>query len=163
MSSGRKITIENHLSEEEIDGLLKEFKQSYMIYRRLLFLKSLKSNFNIKEASNLLGIRRETGSRWLKLYNEQGFDGLIPNYENCGRKPFLTKKDLNKLKEIISSSEEKLTLKTVGKIIKDKFGVDYSEKQVWVIVREKLGFNYGKPFLNYSNKPENPEEDLKKT
>lgn len=163
MKSGRKIKIENHLNENDIEDLLNEFKQYYATYRRLLFLKLLMKGETIKYASEILGIRRETGSRWLKQYNKEGFGGLSPNYENCGRHSLLIKEQKQELKKILSDPEKNYTIKDAHKIIKDKFGIDYSIKQVWVITREQLGLNYGKPFIKYSNAPENPEIELKKT
>ena len=50
----------------------------------------------------------------------------------------------------------------MGNLIEEKCGITYSEKQVWVITRQKLNLNYGKPFTQYNTRPENPEEDLKK-
>lgn len=45
---------------------------------------------------------------------------------------------------------------------KDKYGVDYSYKQVWVITREKLNLNYRKPYLKFNEAPEDAEEQLEK-
>ena len=47
-------------------------------------------------------------------------------------------------------------------IQKREIQIKYSEKQVWVITRQKLNLSYGKPFTQYNTRPENPEEDLKK-
>jgi transposase len=35
-------------------------------------------------------------------------------------------------------------------------------KQAWKIMRVKLGFNYGKPFLKYKERQENYKEEFKK-
>jgi len=163
MASGRNIEIKNHLDANEVENLLNEFKVYYTLYRRLIFLKLLMKGETVKFASEILGIRRETGSRWLKEYNEKGFDGLMPNYGNCGRHSLLTDKQKQELKKILSNPEETYTLKDAHNIIKEKFGVDYSTKQVWVITRKELGLNYGKPFIKYSEMSETPELDLKKT
>ena len=66
------------------------------------------------------------------------------------------------MNEIITGNEEKYNLKDVRNLIKEKYGITYSEKQVWVITRQKLNLNYGKPFVKYNTRPKNPEEDLKK-
>ncbi|MCC7553753.1 MAG: helix-turn-helix domain-containing protein [Methanobacteriaceae archaeon] len=152
MSRGRNISIEDHLDIDYINDLLSEYKKSYMIYQRLLFIKMLKEGKTVKDASEFLNVNRASGSRWLKLYNEKGFEGLIPNYDNCGRNCYLTNEQKEELKQIISNSDENYTLKRIQKLIKEKFNIEYSEKQVWVIVREKLGFNYGKPFTKHSKK-----------
>jgi transposase len=139
MKSGRKFKIENHLSLDEINELLKKFKEPHMIYQRLILLKLLNNGKTIKEASEFIGVRRETGSRWLKRYNENGVEGLMLDYKNCGRHSFLTDEQKRDLKEILSKLEKNYTLKDAKKIIKDNYGIDYSEKQVWVIIREQLG------------------------
>lgn len=163
MASGRKIEIKNHLNANDVEDLLNEFKVYYTLYRRLIFLELLLKGETVKFASEILGIRRETGSRWLKEYNEKGFDGLMPNYGNCGRHSLLSIEQKQELKEILSNPEKNYTLKDAHKIIKEKFGIDYSIKQVWIITRKELGLNYGKPFIKYSKMPETPELDLKKT
>ena len=163
MKSGRKIQIKNHLEINEVENLLSEFKIYYIIYRKLIFLKLLMKGETVKFASEIIGIRRETGTQWLKKYNKDGFEGLMPKYENCGRHSFLTVQQKEELKEILSNPEKNYTLKDAHRIIKEKFGINYSIKQVWVITRKELGLNYSKPFIKYSEAPEIPELDLKKT
>ena len=109
-----------------------------------------------------LMFQEKTGERWVKQYNEKGVDGLFSNYSNCGRKSYLTDQQLKELKEIITGNEEKYALKDVQNLIEENYGISYSEKQVWVITRKKLNLNYGKPFIKYNTRSENPEEDLKK-
>jgi len=163
MKSGRKIQIKNHLDINDVENLLSEFKIYYTIYRKLIFLKLLMKGETVKFASEIIGIRRETGSKWLKEYNKEGFEGLVPKYENCGRHSLLTAQQKEELKEILSNPEKNYTLKDAHRIIKEKFGITYSIKQVWVITRKQLGLNYSKPFIKYSETPENPELNLKKT
>jgi len=162
MSSRRKIEIEDHLSVDEVDGLLNEYKIYYTLYKRLIFLKLLMKGETIEFTSEFMGIHKETGFRWLKRYNEEGFEGLVPKYGNCGRHSLLKDEEKEELKRILSDPKKNYTVKDAHRIIKDKFGIDYSIKQVWVITRKQLGLNYGKPFIKYSKTPENPELDLKK-
>ena len=42
------------------------------------------------------------------------------------------------LKNKITGNEEKYDLKKVKKLIKEEFGIEYSNKQVWVITRKKI-------------------------
>ena len=53
-------------------------------------------------------------------------------------------------------------LKDAQKYIYSNFHINYSYKQAWEIMRVKLGFNYGKPFLKYKERPENYKEEFKK-
>ena len=101
-----------------------------------------------------INISRKTGERWVKQYNENGVDGLFSNYSNCGRKSYLNDQQLKELKKIITGNEEKYNLKDVRNLIEEKYGITYSEKQVWVITRQKLNLNYEKPFIQYKTHPE---------
>lgn len=154
--------IEKHLKISEIEEMLKEYKEYYNVYRRLLLIRMVATGETIVKASKNLNISRKTGERWVKQYNKYGVDGLFSNYSNCGRKSYLTNAQLQELREIITGNEKNYNLKDVHDLIEDKYGVNYSEKQVWIITRKKLNLNYGKPFIKYNTRPENPEDDLKK-
>ena len=154
--------IEKHLELSEIAEMLKEYKKYYNVYRRLLVIHMVANGESIAKASKNINISRKTGERWVKQYNENGVGGLFSNYSNCGRKSYLTDQQLKELKEIITGNEEKYNLKDVSNLIEEKYGITYSEKEVWVITRQKLNLNYGKPFIQYNTRPENPEKDLKK-
>lgn len=154
--------IEKHLKISEIEEMLKEYKEYYNVYRRLLLIRMVATGETIVKASKNLNISRKTGERWVKQYNKYGVDGLFSNYSNCGRKSYLTNAQLQELREIITGNEKNYNLKDVHDLIEDKYGVNYSEKQVWFITRKKLNLNYGKPFIKYNTRPENPEDDLEK-
>ena len=154
--------IENHLTSDQMNDLLKEYRDSYEIYRHLLLIRMVYKGETISKASDNLNISRKTGERWIKDYNKSGFDGLTSKYSNCGRKSLLSDEQKQFLKDKITGNEETYDLKKVKKLIKDEFGIEYSDKQVWVITREKLKLNYGKPMLKYNTRPENAEMKLKK-
>ena len=159
----RNKKIADHLDLDEIKDVMKEYKDSYDMYRKLLVISMVYQGETISQASNYVHTTRKTGERWVKNYNEKGLEGLYSNYHNCGRKSKLTNEQLAELKEIITSSDESYTIDDVQILIKDLFGVNYDYKTVWHIVRKKLGFNYGKLFIKYSKRPEDAEEHLKKT
>ncbi|MGN1363705.1 MAG: transposase [Methanobrevibacter sp.] len=142
--------------------MLKEYKKYYNVYRHLLLIHMVANGESIAKASKNINISRKTGERWVKQYNKKGVEGLFSNYSNCGRKSYLNDQQMKELKQTITGNEEKYNLKDIQKLIKEKYGITYSEKQVWVITRQKLNLNYGKPFTKYNTRPENPEEDLKK-
>lgn len=58
--------IEDHLSDKELNELLKENKDSYNIYRRVLLIKMVKNGDTIKKSSEIIGVSRKTGERWVK-------------------------------------------------------------------------------------------------
>lgn len=159
----RSKKIAGHLELDEIKDVMKEYKDSYDMYRKLLVISMVYQGETISQASDYVHTTRKTGERWVKNYNEKGLEGLYSNYHNCGRKSKLTNEQLTELREIITFSDESYSIDDVQKIIKDNFGVNYDYKTVWTIVRKKLGLNYGKPFIKYSSRPEDTEEHLKKT
>lgn len=162
MAGKSKIKIENHLTMDEINKLISDLKIEVNLYKRLLFLKSVKKGIPIKHAAELVGVNRGSGFRWIKQYNEKGLEGLIPKFSG-GRPSFLSDNQLKDLKKILSDPEKNYSITEVQKIIKDKYGVEYSYKQVWEIVRKKLNMNYSKPFPVYENKPIDAKNILKKT
>ena len=154
--------VEEHYTLEEIDELLREFRKNTEVHNKLLFIKALLNGHTIKDTTAILNVRRETGSRWLKDYNNHGLNGLIPSHYNSGAHCRLTKEQLWQLEEEIVKSDELYNVKKAQNYILDEFGVTYSYKQVWEILKEKLDFNYGKPFLKFHEQPENYKEELKK-
>ncbi len=157
-----KIEIKDHLTMEEINKLISDLKIEVNLYKRLLFLKSVKQGTPISHAAETIGVNRGTGFRWIKQYNENGLEGLMPKYAG-GRPSFLSNDQLIELKEILSDPKENYSIHEAQKLIMDKYDIEYSYKQVWEIVRKKLSLNYSKPFPIYENKPENAENILKKT
>ena len=162
-AESHKKSVRKHLELDEIKEVMKEYKDSYNMYRKLLVISMVYQGETISQASNYVHASRKSGERWVKNYNENGLEGLYSNYHNCGRKPKLTNEQLVELKEIITSSEESYTIDDVQKLIKELYGVNHDYKTVWTIVRKKLGLNYGKPFIKYSSRPKDAEEHLKKT
>ena len=86
----RTAKIEKHYDVSELEKVMKDFRNNVQVYERLLFIRMLLKGKTITEASDLLNIRRETGSRWLKEYNLNKLNGLIPDYSNVGSKARLT-------------------------------------------------------------------------
>ena len=148
---GRKqIHLKEHLSKNEIEELLKEYKFYHKIYLRLLFIRMLDKGEELDRVCEFLNITIPTGYNWLNAYNEGGFEGLKPKFAG-GRPSKLTSKELLELKNMLDikiDAGEKLSRKDVHMLIIDEFNVDYSLKRVGEIIRE-LGFNYNKayPFL----------------
>ena len=128
--------VEEHYTLDEIDELLKEFRKNTEVHNRLLFIRSLLNGHTIKDTTAILNVRRETGSRWLKDYNNQGLNGLIPRHYNSGAHCRLTKEQLHQLEEEIIKSDKPYNVKQAQNYILEEFGVTYSYKQVWEILKK---------------------------
>ena len=93
----RSKKIAGHLELDEIKDVMKEYKDSYDMYRKLLVISMVYQGETISQASDYVHTTRKTGERWVKNYNEKGLEGLYSNYHNCGRKAKLTNEQLEEL------------------------------------------------------------------
>ena len=158
----RVAKVEEHHTLEEIDDLIKEYRTDAEVQNRLLFIRGIKCGIKSNVLAKVLNKSPQICSKWLKNYNEYGLEGITSNRSKSGVKSKLDENDLEKLKKILTQTNYYFTMEEARDIIYLLFNVKYSPKQTWVIVREKLNLNYGKPFINYSEKPENHKVIFKK-
>ena len=155
----------DELEKEEIKLLekyLKEYRQANNIYMRILAVRMVKLGQSRTTVGEYLHKDRKTIGKWVNAYNNQGIDGLIPDYSKCGTKSKLTDEQLLELKNTLTDPNESYTIKDAKKLIELEFKVTYSDKQVWEIVRKRLGLNYRKPFIIYNESPEDADDLLLK-
>ena len=157
----RVAEVKDHYSAEEFNKLFKYYKHDAIVYNRLVFIRSIRNGNTIKDTVKILDINRRTGYEWLKRYNENGVEGLIPHFNERGRKCLLSDEQLKELEAEVDKRNIR-SIKNAQKYISLNFHINYSYKQVWEIMRVKLGFNYGKPFLKYRERPKDYKEKLKK-
>jgi len=161
MINNNNVEIEDHLGIYEINEFIKDYKIQLRLYTRLIFIKLLRQHWTIKDAAELLNISERTGRNWLKSYNEEGLEGLIPNFGG-GRPSFLSDEQLKELHAVLKDEKANYTITDVKKLIFEKFGIDYTYKQAWFISRRKLGLNYGKPSPESPDKSPERKNELKK-
>ena len=147
--------VEDYHSFEELDDLIKKYRTDAEVQNRLLYIRGVKSGLKSNVIAEVLNKTPQICSKWLKDYNEYGIEGITSNRSKSGVKSKLTEKDLEKLRKILTQTGQYYTMEDARDIIYLLFNVKYSFKQTWVIVRKKLNLNYGKPFVNYSEKPDN--------
>lgn len=158
----RVAKVEEHHTLNQIDELLKMYRTDAEVYVRLLYIRGLKCGLKSKDIAEVLNKSPQICSKWLKNYNEMGLEGITSNRSKSGTKSKLNKEDLEKLRKILTQTGQYYTLEDAREIIYLLFNVKYTQKQTWVIVRKKLKLSYGKPFINYSEQPENHRLILKK-
>ena len=153
----RRVKIEN---PEEIKERLKSEK-NYNIKVKLIFLNILVSNekMEVKDVCDLCGIAVPTGYLWIRKWNESGYEGLKDKEGKKGRPQKISEEELEKLKNYLKSKAY-WTTKEVLILIKEKFGVDYSEDQVVRILRNKMGMKFSKPYTKDYRRPKNAEQIL---
>ena len=159
MARPEQIAIVRHVTNEELDARIKKLEKDTKVLQRLYFVKHRYAGKSVEAASELVGITKNNGYIWQRRWNKKGYKGLIPRY--AGGKPSkLDESQKTRLRELIAKRDD-WTTKEVRDLIRDEFGVEYSLKQVRVILR-KMGARYGKPFQRDHRRPDDAEEILKK-
>lgn len=138
---------------------LKEEKDFEMKFK-LSFLNLVLQLQDVGKACKIMSISPTTAYRWIKLWNEDGKDGLKSEQgKGGGKPPKMNKEQLKKLEKILREEREWWTTKDVRILIKERFDIIYSEDQV-VRILKKFEMNHAKPFTHDYRKPDNAEELL---
>ena len=138
-----KETNKSYSSEiKEINNELNKYKHHYKMFIRLSVVKMVKEGYTRGEAAEAFNVHRKSAEKWVKIYNEKGINGLEPDYSKCGVDSKLSDEQLEELKKIVTNPEKDYDVMSVKKLIEEKYGVKYSRKQIWVILRKKFGLNY---------------------
>ncbi len=160
MTRSSSLKVRKWITADELKKIVRKKEKDIKVLNRLHFMNYLYQGYNVPEASEKLGITKQTGYIWLERWNEEGYNGLIPRFAG-GRPSKLTDTEKNQIKEILKDRDD-WTTKEVAKLIYDKFGVEYSLKQVIIILR-KLGLKFGKPYPQDYRRLPDAEKQLKKT
>ena len=102
------------------------------------------------EVAKLVGAPRQTVYRWLAVLREQGIDGLR-DMSKGGRPSLMTTEQVAELRELLLAGPiasgygtDLWTLKRVRLLIEKRFGIRYSDVNVWRILGA-MGFSSQKP------------------
>ena len=153
------LEVKRHLTSTELRKLIKEEQKRGKVLQRLIFINDLYNGKSVPEASKDVGVVKAIAYEWLSRWNESGYDGLIPRF--AGGKPGkLTKDQKEELKSLLKA-KDLWYLGDIVDLIKTKFNVEYSERQVRRILK---GFkmNHAKPYQIDYRKPDDADEKLKK-
>jgi putative transposase len=159
MSRPEQIPIQKHMSREELLTRIKTLETNTKVLQRLYFIKYRYDGESVENASRLVGVAKPVGYTWQKRWNDSSYDGLIPRYAG-GRPSKLSKLQKEQLK-LLLKEKDSWTTDEVRLLILNEFGVEYTLKQVRIIVK-KLGMRYAKPFTLDYRKPPNSDQILKK-
>jgi len=160
MSGKSKIDIFNKMTKTDLEKEMSKYVSYYRYYQRLIAMNIIAEGHSIKDAATLLNISYPTVHRWAKSCESEGLNGLKPSFGG-GRPGKLTYEELLELDKIIQETPN-MSMKDVYLLVKDKFGVEYSLKQIGVITK-KLGYNYSKAYPIFTKSPKDAEKQLKKT
>jgi putative transposase len=159
MANVKRKEIVEHMGLVDVRKNIKKRKVNAFILDRLIFIEKMYELDDVQLASKSVGIAPSTGYEWLKRWNKEGLNGLIPKYDG-GKPSKLSDEDYNKLDEILEKIPN-LTTDIVSDLLKSRFGVEFSDRHISRILK-KLNYTYTKPFMIYSKMPDDAEDQLKK-
>jgi len=148
------------LTLEELNEEIRSRKVCAEVLRKLFFIKELYKGATVPKAAKEVGVSKVIGYVGLENWNEKGLEGLKPNYGG-GRPSELTEEQKEELKKILEKRDD-WTTREVRELINEEFGVEYSIRHVSRILKS-FGMKYSKPYQQDYRRPENAEEELKKT
>jgi len=88
----------------------------------------------VEESAKRIGVTWNEGYIWQRRWIEQGYEGLIPQYAG-GRPMKLSSEEFDHLKDILSQKTT-WTTEEVRTIIHQEFGVEYTLKQIQIILKK---------------------------
>lgn len=141
----RQAYINKSVSISEIRKVKRDLQKFVDLYEKVTFIEELYYDETVKSAMEKRGKTPQTGYKWLKNWNENGFEGLFRK-EGSGRISKLSDYQLEILKANISVKG----LSSISEIkneIYSEFGVTYSERHL-----HRLIFDLGLLNIINSNK-----------
>ena len=154
----RRAVVIRHLAKEELEKRYGEEKNPRS-RERLLAMLHLYDGKSITDTASMIRRDHRSVERWLKGWNEQGYEGLIPHFDG-GPNPRMQQSEWEKVVKEIEGKG--LTIRDVKVYVKNTRGIEYSYYGVWKMLRRKIKVRYGKPYSRNRKRPENAEEILKK-
>ncbi len=127
---------------ESADDLKTRFHREHNPHKRerlqmLYFIASAQATRRVQLAS-LLGVSRNTITRWLALYTTGGIPALLDLYVPPGKAPALTPDQLEQLRLRLAQPEGFASYGEVQHWIADTLGVDMRYHAVHTLVYDKL-------------------------
>ncbi|CAD7771839.1 Winged helix-turn helix [Candidatus Methanoperedenaceae archaeon GB50] len=104
MGRKRVYEVAKRIPAEELDKRIKRLEKDTSVLKRLYFIRYLYRGMNVEEAAELVGVTKATGYAWLKRWNSNGYEGLIPDFGG-GRPSKLTEEQKEKLKEMLKKKD----------------------------------------------------------
>ncbi len=124
----RQAYINKDIPISEIRRVKRDLEKFVLLYEKVTFIEDLYCDETVKDSIKKHGKTPQTGYKWLKDWNEEGFDGLFRK-GNSGRISKLSDYQFDILKENIVLKG----LSNVSEIreeIQKEFGVTYSERHL---------------------------------
>lgn len=154
---GNQLVIER---QSELQGHLSR-EADIKIRLKLAFLQCFAQiTMDLDKLCEAFGIATSTGYWWIRIWNKQGYEGLLEGGGRAGRPPRLDDLDLSYL-ALLLKEKSIWTTQEVRALIKHTFDLDYSSAQVVRILRKRLKMYFSKPFPHDYRRPAEAEDILK--
>jgi putative transposase len=160
MAKWDRIGIKRKMPVEELDKRIKSLELDVKVLNRLHFIRNRYLGDSVELAASKSGVTKRVGYIWQDRWNEEGYEGLIPKYGG-GRPAQISDEEKIELKKILAKRDD-WTTKEIKQLIKDEFGIEFSEKHVRTILRS-IGLKFARPYPKDYRRPVDAEEQLKKT
>ncbi|MBQ7929119.1 MAG: transposase [Methanobrevibacter sp.] len=124
----RQAYVNKNIPISEIRRVKRDLEKFVHLYEKVSFIEDLYADETVKDSIEKHGKTPQTGYKWLKDWNENGFDGLFRK-GNSGRISKMSDYQFDILKENIVLKG----LSNVSEIreeIQKEFGVTYSERHL---------------------------------
>lgn len=154
----------------EIEKLMKKQKNKRN-YERLLAIRMLILGAKPDDIAEEINRSRATIYNWVALWNKNGWESL--KYKPpSGNNPKLNLDQLAELRDVLetktpkdidflNTDQEYWDIEISLEFINGHFGTDYTYYGTWRVLREKLKFQYTKPYPKNYKRPDNADEILK--
>ena len=159
MAKKEMYPIERKMTEDDLNRLIKSLERSTKMLKRLLFVKYRYNGDSVEEAAKRIGITKMIGYVWQRRWNKDGYSGLILRYAGKGPSK-MSEEQRSLLKDRLKDGQ--YTTAHVRDIIRNEFGIEYTMKQAWIILK-KMGMRHAKPYHHDKRRPKDAEDALKKT
>jgi transposase len=133
---------------------------------RLLALSYLQEGRGVKETASFLFKTEYTVREWIRLYDEEGIDGLLSIRPGRGRKAklspsaeFLLKDEITYLTDSLKGG--RLRAEDIRELIKEKFKVDYGLSGIYPLLH-RLGYSWITSRSIHPKADKNLQESFKK-
>lgn len=125
---GRQANINKDIPISEIRKVKRDLQKFVDLYEKVSFIEELYQDMTVKDAIENYGKTPQTGYKWLKAWNSEGFDGLFRK-EGSGRNAKLSDYQFKILRDRIIEKELS-SISEIKKEIKNEFGITYSERHL---------------------------------
>jgi transposase len=162
MNPGRRVEVPN---AEMVGQHLKQ-ECDWLIHQRLTLLNliiELPESATLADICRGMNIPLSTAYVWIRAWREHGYTGISHPLEtgvgSPGRQAALDDVDLITLRQLLEK-QPLWTTAQVCELIKQQWGISYSQSQVARILRNKIRMHYSKPYPHDYRRPPDAEEQL---